>query len=579
MVVEVESITLTVDVKEARSLVAKDRNILGKRTTSDPYVIVKSGEKVIGKSRIIHKSLFPVWNESFQHVFSFDQANAMLRNQRHKIHVQLLIYDYDKIKSDDPMGSVLIHIDPLNPPSLQWYPVGKGMGKSYCKNAKGEIQVGITVTARKILSLSRGNSHPIRYKTIDVRLSWDVENGRQVDLDASCVAIDREGEINMDETVYYGNLENANASIVHSGDDVDGSADGDDEVIRCYIQRIPENIIALYFILTVATSGKTFSAVKSAKVRITSAETNTAICNFFPSKLGDRTAMFLARLARSKHDDSKWLFTPIEDADRTARDFGSLIPEIKSYTRDLLPNIRVDPHARIAVLRKGGTIRVRDFAPKGAVPEWVTMGLAWDVTDGVNIDLDASVICLGKDLNLVDIVFFQQLRSKDKAITHGGDEREGDEAGDDEEIRLCLSRVSPAVTYIGFVINSYSGQKLDDVAKASCHIFDPLTSTDIVKYALSNSKGLKSYTALVLGCLYRIGAGDWNFRIISEPAQGRTAHDNVDELQRYLRQHPPQPPTIRPDTNVVVTRMPRSVSHVEDEIVAVPSSALRSSIW
>eukprot|EP00541_Cyclophora_tenuis_P014951 CAMPEP_0116564168 /NCGR_PEP_ID=MMETSP0397-20121206/13153_1 /TAXON_ID=216820 /ORGANISM="Cyclophora tenuis, Strain ECT3854" /LENGTH=172 /DNA_ID=CAMNT_0004090721 /DNA_START=140 /DNA_END=658 /DNA_ORIENTATION=+ len=172
-------------------------------------------------------------------------------------------------------------------------------------------------------------------------------------------------------------------------------------------------------------------------------------------------------------------------------------------------------------------------------------------------------------------MYFQQLESKDKAILHGGDERDGEKEGDDEEIHLNLAQVSPAVMYIGFVINSYSGEELDDVAKASCHIFDPLTKTDIVKYALSRTRELHRHTALVLGCLYRIGEGDWNFRVISEPSQGKTAHDNVDELQRFLRRHPPQPPTIPPETDIVVSNMPEKVPHREKEIVVVPSSDLR----
>jgi tellurium resistance protein TerZ len=53
------------------------------------------------------------------------------------------------------------------------------------------------------------------------------------------------------------------------------------------------------------------------------------------------------------------------------------------------------------------------------------MGLAWDVTDGVDIDLDASVLCLNRNMEMVDVVYFKQLRSQDGAIHHSGDEREG----------------------------------------------------------------------------------------------------------------------------------------------------------
>jgi tellurium resistance protein TerZ len=64
------------------------------------------------------------------------------------------------------------------------------------------------------------------------------------------------------------------------------------------------------------------------------------------------------------------------------------------------------------------------------------MGLAWDVTNGVNIDLDASCVFLDKAFQVVDQVWFRQLRSKDGAMVHQGDEREGDEAGDDESIKV-----------------------------------------------------------------------------------------------------------------------------------------------
>ena len=97
-----------------------------------------------------------------------------------------------------------------------------------------------------------------------------------------------------------------------------------------------------------------------------------------------------------------------------------------------------------------------DYCPNG-VPSMLVMGLAWDVTNGVNIDLDASAILLDAKLQQIDLVFFGKLGSSDGSIKHGGDEREGDEKGDDEKIFLQLGRVHPAVKYIGFVINSYSG--------------------------------------------------------------------------------------------------------------------------
>ena len=65
--------------------------------------------------------------------------------------------------------------------------------------------------------------------------------------------------------------------------------------------------------------------------------------------------------------------------------------QIKAYSTDIVKGLQVDASERVALLRKGGVIRLADYAPQG-VPPMLVLGLAWDVTKGVNIDLDASVI-------------------------------------------------------------------------------------------------------------------------------------------------------------------------------------------
>jgi len=162
--------------------------------------------------------------------------------------------------------------------------------------------------------------------------------------------------------------------------------------------------------------------------------------------------------------------------------------------------------------------------------------------------------------------------SGDGSIRHSGDEREGDEIGDDEKISVYLPNVHPMAKYIGFVINSYSGQELDDVSRAACHLFDPVTNTDIARYAMANTKALDKHTALVMACLYR-GNGQWFLTIISEAAQGRTAHSNVDELQRHLRHFPPMPPLVMQEPEIILTAMPEAQA-VDEEIIVVPQTFL-----
>jgi stress response protein SCP2 len=573
---ELAGLTITLEILQGRNLVAKDRNLLGKRSTSDPYIQLHIEGKLIGTTRVVPKTLNPVWNSRFEFKLGADSAACLVQDEyRNEVRsgATITIWDHDKIGQHDIMGTVLMPFDPFQSETTKWYPVGKGVGKNLCKNASGEIQIKVTYEGNKMMQVSRGQVYTIKYNRIKVGLAWDVEGGQKVDLDSSCIAIDKYGLVLMDETVYYGNLTNSNLSLQHSGDETTGEAIGDDERILVELDRIPSKVLALYFILSIATPNMTFQHVKSAQVRIISTETRQGICRYVPNTMGDEnTSIFLCRLSRS---GTSWVLTPIEEGDTHSRDFGTLIPKIKSYSRDLVPNIQVDPNDRVAIMRKGGTIRVSDFFPGGKIPPHVSLGLAWDVTNGVNIDLDASAILLDKNLQLRDIVSYKQLVSQDGSIRHSGDEREGDESGDDEIINISLIRVSENIKYIGFIINSFSGQELDDVDKASCHLFDPKTKADIAKYTLSNCKEVDKHTALIMACLYRGDtATDWYLSITSHPSQGRVASHNLGDLQNFLRNHPPQPPESHYEEEIIVSAMPNAVP-VDEDIEVIPQNDFR----
>lgn len=541
------NLSVKLTILQGEGLVAKDRNVFGKKTSSDPYVEVWAlNAQKIGKTKTQTKTLNPHYNESF----------ALQLQQVTNPFVTLKIWDEDKLSAPDAMGTVTVPIPTENnSDTTLWYTVPANSAK----NASGRLQVRLEVSVSLERTLVRGNAWTLtpQQHSIKVGLAWDVTNGRNVDLDVSCVALDHAGQVSMADTVYYGNRSNSSESVLHSGDEQEGDEEGDDESIILNLDSVPNHILAMYIVLTVATPGMSIRNVTSTVLRVYDMKQyDLPLCTFTPGRDGgdggDSTAMFMVRIARETANGScrTWKVSPLEDTHATARDFGSLIPQLKSYTRDLLPSIHVNPAERVAIMRKGGNIRLKDYCAgemdatgKKRLPETLTFGLAWDVTNGVNIDLDASAVCLDKHLNLVDTVWFQQLRSKDGAILHHGDEREGDEIGDDEKMDLHLGRIDPRTDYIGFVINSYSGQELDDVARAACHLFDPLTELDLASYAMTDSRALDKHTALVVACLYRRDIGDgvseWNLCIISEPAQGRTVRDNVDELQNFLRRHPP----------------------------------------
>jgi len=504
-------------------------------------------------------NLNPKWNQESFKIHTGPPANL----SRKEGHIAFYVYDHDQFSEDDDMGCFSIPLSDYidKPPTTAWFPVQKVMDidPNYdCPKASGRIQLSISINVRKRLNVKRGNSQELRGK-IQVNLNWELEGSanEKTDLDTSCVAINSLGNIIMGETVYFASLSNSNGSIRHTGD-VQMGGNGKGENIHVDLASVRPYVTALYFILSVATPGKTFADVESAEVIVKDSKFD--LCRFVPTFAGSHTSMFLMRIARD--GPGVWKMTIIEDTDHTARDFGSLIPEIKGYSRDLVPGIQINPTERVAIMRKGGAVCLEDYVTGKLLPETLTFGLAWDVTNGVNIDLDASAICLNSSLAPVDVVWFRKLTSDDRAIQHSGDEREGDEVGDDEKIQIQLGDINPDIKHIAFVINSFSGQELDDIRLAACHLFDPATGTDIAKYTLSNNGDLDKHTALLVATLYRSDEDGWCLRIISEAAQGRIAKDLVDELQGFLIRNPPPPISRIPEPDIIVNEMPEDVDIV-----------------
>lgn len=145
---------------------------------------------------------------------------------------------------------------------------------------------------------------------------------------------------------------------------------------------------------------------------------------------------------------------------------------------------------------------------------------------------------------------------------------------------MALNAVDPQVEHIVFVINSYTEQELDDIAMASCHLFDPTKRVDLCTYTLTNNASLDKHTALLLADLYRdASTRDWMMRILSVPSQGKTARRCIGHVVDYLKKVPPTAAAIPPDPEIVMTKMPVAVpldgeisfTPVEGEIVSAQS--------
>jgi len=173
----------------------------------------------------------------------------------------------------------------------------------------------------------------------------------------------------------------------------------------------------------------------------------------------------------------------------------------------------------------------------------VRMGLGWDSAAPVKrglfgrakaaeVDLDASAIFFDASGKVLDTVWFQQLSSKDGSTRHTGDNLTGAGDGDDETILVDLTKVSPAVAQIVFVISSYSQQTFDAVENAFSRLVDDSSAgtPEVARYQLTDSG---PHTAMIMSKVSRDGAG-WSFKAIGERATGRSAMDLLTAAAKVL---------------------------------------------
>jgi tellurium resistance protein TerZ len=168
----------------------------------------------------------------------------------------------------------------------------------------------------------------------------------------------------------------------------------------------------------------------------------------------------------------------------------------------------------------------------------VRMGLGWDAapkkglfgTRKQTIDLDASCLLFNGRGELVDQVWFGQLKSDDGAVQHTGDNLTGDGDGDDESIKVNLSRLPSNVTTLVFTVNSFTGQDFSQIENAFCRLIDESNGQEIARYDLTGSG---RHTAQIMAKVARDGQG-WSMTAIGVPASGRTIHDLLPAMAGLL---------------------------------------------
>lgn len=134
-------------------------------------------------------------------------------------------------------------------------------------------------------------------------VGWDTTLG-EVDLDVSAVLLDTGArEIGC---VFFGNQETQ--GIRHSGDNLTGQGDGDDETISMDFGSISKQVQQIFLVVNIYTRGTTFSQVANPYCRLVTHD-GDEFCRYQLTEAGDEQALIMARLFREQ--GGRWSFQAI----------------------------------------------------------------------------------------------------------------------------------------------------------------------------------------------------------------------------------------------------------------------------
>lgn len=171
------------------------------------------------------------------------------------------------------------------------------------------------------ISLTKDND---KLNRIIIGLGWDAKaerkgflgnflgNESNIDCDASAFLLQNGKLIYKEDVVFFGNLKHISRAVIHTGDNLTGEGEGDDEQIIVELKNVPENydkIVIVVNIFRAYERKQHFGMIENAFIRIVNAETNKEMCRYnLTDDYTNCTAMIFGEVYRYNNE---WKFNAI----------------------------------------------------------------------------------------------------------------------------------------------------------------------------------------------------------------------------------------------------------------------------
>ncbi|MGW4234939.1 TerD family protein [Streptomyces sp. NPDC004980] len=148
-----------------------------------------------------------------------------------------------------------------------------------------------------------------------VGLGWDARSttGTDYDLDASALLVDGGGKVISDQHfVFYNNLKSPDGSVEHTGDNLTGEGEGDDESLKVNLATVPTDVARIVFPVSIHDAdnrGQSFGQVRNAFIRVVNQSGGAELARYDLSEdAATETAMVFGELYRHGEE---WKFRAV----------------------------------------------------------------------------------------------------------------------------------------------------------------------------------------------------------------------------------------------------------------------------
>ncbi|MFH8449755.1 TerD family protein [Streptomyces fungicidicus] len=378
-----------------------------------------------------------------------------------------------------------------------------------------------------------------------------VDVAAPVRLDVSGLLLTADGKVRSDDDFIFYNQPTGPGVTYRSGGGTTPDA------ITVDTASVPPGIEKIVVTASPDAAGQTFQGIEPTAT-LRNADDNAVLATFTPPRLGDETALVVVEIYLR---NGAWKARAVGQGYANglagiATDFGVTVEEPAAPARPApapqappmpaaAPAAPAAPPAPPAPAPGSGKINLDKGRVslqknqtvsliKGGRPllSQVQMGLGWEPAyRGKDIDLDASVIAYGPQRNHIDSCYFGKLQIVNGAIRHSGDNLTGEGGGDDEVITVDLGRLPMEVTGLVFTVNSFSGQKFTEVAKAYCRLLDASTGEELVRFDLTSAE---AQTGVMMAKLIRQFSGEWEMTAMGDFVKSRTVRGMVKPAAQSL---------------------------------------------